>query len=159
MLQLITCDIYKNYLSSKTNPILMSSNLYPPPPDPFIFIWLFLLLAIFLIIPYLYVKFVEGRLKSFLEKLWHRVSFEFSRKFQWLQILRVLIFSVTYYKYPPYFMMSLLQNYLSLKTNHLLMSFNIEFLRTLYPEWSPQSSTPADIVLIIIQSIILILPE
>lgn len=62
----------------------MSSNLIPPPPDPFIFIELFLLLAIFLIVPYLYVKFVEGRLKGFIEKIWQRVSFEFSRKFQWM---------------------------------------------------------------------------
>ncbi len=30
------------------------------------------------------------------------------------------------------------------------MSFNIEFLRTLYPEWFPESSTSADIILIII---------
>jgi hypothetical protein len=74
----------RNYLNSKTNPILMSSNLVPPPPDPFIFIWLFLLLAIFLIIPYLYVRFVEWRLKSFLGKIWQRVSFEFRRKLHWM---------------------------------------------------------------------------
>jgi flagellar biogenesis protein FliO len=49
-----------------------------------IWVKLIIVLAFFLIMPYLYVKFVEGRLKSFIEKIWRRVSFEFSRKFQWL---------------------------------------------------------------------------
>ncbi|VVB91034.1 Uncharacterised protein [uncultured archaeon] len=54
--------------------------------EPLAWIWvkLIILLAFFLIMPYLYVKFVEWRLKSFLGKIWQRVSFEFSRKFQWM---------------------------------------------------------------------------
>ncbi len=83
----------QNYLSSKTNPLLMSPNielvrnLYPeffPEPPALIWVKLIIALAFFLIMPYLYVKFVEGRLKSFIEKIWRRVSFEFSRKFQWM---------------------------------------------------------------------------
>ncbi len=85
----------QNYLSSKTNPLLMSPNielvrnLYPeffPEPPAMIWVKLIILLAFFLITPYLYMKFVEGRLKSFIEKIWRRVAFEFSRKFQlmWL---------------------------------------------------------------------------
>lgn len=64
-------------------------NLYPeffPEPPAMIWVKLIILLAFFLIMPYLYMKFVEGRLKSSIEKIWRRVAFEFSRKFQlmWL---------------------------------------------------------------------------
>ncbi len=54
--------------------------------EPPIWIWvkLIILLALFLIIPYLYVKFVEEHLKSFLGKVQQKVSFEFGRKFQWM---------------------------------------------------------------------------
>ena len=54
--------------------------------DPPAWIWakLIILLALFLIMPYLYVKFVEGRLKSFLGKIQQKVSLEFSRKFHWM---------------------------------------------------------------------------
>ncbi len=66
----------------------MSSDLYPVPMTPLelIFMWLriILVLAFFLIVPYLYVRFAEGRLKSFLEKIWQRVSFDFGRKFHWM---------------------------------------------------------------------------
>ena len=83
----------QNYLSTKTNTLLMSPdvelvrNLYPeffPEPPAMVWAKLIIVLAFFLIVPYLYVKFVEWRLKSLLEKMWRRVSFEFSRKFHWM---------------------------------------------------------------------------
>lgn len=37
------------------------------------------------------------------------------------------------------------------------MSFNVEYLRTMYPEWFPESSTSADIVLITILLLALVL--
>ncbi len=85
----------QNYLSSKTNLLLMSPNielvrnLYPeffPEPPAMIWVKLIIVLALFLIMPYLYVRFVEWRFKSFLGKIWHRISFEFGRKFQWMRL-------------------------------------------------------------------------
>ncbi len=62
----------QNYLNLKTNPPLMSFNteLYEDAvQEPLAWIWvkLIILLAIFLIMPYLYVRFVEWRLLKFLE--------------------------------------------------------------------------------------------
>jgi flagellar biogenesis protein FliO len=62
----------QNYLSIKTNPPFMSFNteLYEgsvQEPTTLIWVKLIVLLTLFLIMPYLYVRFVEWRLLKFIE--------------------------------------------------------------------------------------------
>lgn len=54
------------------------SKLYPEwesqPPPLLILVKIFLAIALFLILPYLYIKFIEGRLSALKEKIRHALG-------------------------------------------------------------------------------------